>query len=65
MGVVRYTTSGGKTFTFDPDKLDEESKRILKENIIQDTEKKKSLDKEDELLHTYEIKVCDSEPMID
>ena len=31
MGVVRYTTSGGKTFTFDPDKLDEESKRILKE----------------------------------
>lgn len=40
MGVVRYTTSGGKTFTFDPDKLDEESKRILKENIIQDTEKK-------------------------
>ena len=65
MGVVRYTTSGGKTFTFDPDKLDEESKRILKENIIQDTEKKKSLDKEDELLNTYEIKVGDSEPMID
>ena len=33
MGVVRYTTSGGKTFTFDPDKLDERRSGIVQDFV--------------------------------
>ena len=50
MAEVKYTTSDGKVLTFDPDKLDPDTKIKLQNKIREDKQKKSKLQKENKIL---------------
>ena len=50
MAEVKYTTSDGKVLTFDPDKLDPDTKIKLQNKIREDRQKKSKLQKENKIL---------------